>query len=298
MTAASSPRGPEFLAYGPVHLNVIEADASLEFWRDLVGLRLRGGTADVLELGTEDRTLLVLHPGSTRRVPRGHTGLFHLALYVPGEAELARLLARLLARRARFGATDHVMAKSLYLSDPSGIGLELALETPQRFGSARLRDGVLEVRDAHGVPSTGNEPLDLEPVLAALPDQDLERPLPPGTSFGHLHLSVGDLGKSIAFYRDALGFVLQNDWPPLGMADFHAGMGPLHRLAINVWQGIGLPPAPAGAAGLRDFTLRYRSVERLTAALQRLPAADRTDRGYRVRDADGNTILLTNADAP
>ncbi len=32
-------------------------------------------------------------------------------------------------------ATDHSVAKSLYLSDPDGIGLELAFETPERVSS-------------------------------------------------------------------------------------------------------------------------------------------------------------------
>ena len=31
----------------------------------------------------------------------------------------------------------------------------------------------------------------------------------PGTRIGHVHLRVADVNRSIAFYRDALGFELQ-----------------------------------------------------------------------------------------
>ena len=293
MTTTPIDTRPEILAYGPVHLNVVSRDRSLRFWRDIVGLRLRSGDAELVELGTAKETILVLHPGATGPVRRGHRGLYHVAIYVPGDAEFARLASRLIARRARFGATDHVMARSLYLNDPDGIGLELALQTPERFGRVRITDDGIEVFDARGQLRSGNDPFDVRELLSTPRDPDLDSPLAAGTTMGHLHLSVADLDAAIAFYRDAMGFTLQNYWPHMGMADFHAGYGPLHRLAINVWNGPGAPPAPPGGAGLRDATFHYDSIARLRAALSRLPDAEQTDRGYRVRDADGNTILLT-----
>jgi len=293
VTVTRADTSAEFLAYGPVELNVMASDRSVRFWRDIVGLKVRDEDSDMVELGTDDATLLALHPGATSAVQRGHTGLYHLAIYVPGEAEFARLAARLIAHHQRFGATDHLMAKSLYLSDPDGIALELALETPERFGSVRITTSGIDVIDAQGRRRSGNDSLDVESILAEHRNADIERPLPARTAFGHVHLSVRTLERAIAFYRDVLGFVLQNYWPHLGMADFHAGQGPLHRLAVNTWSGAGATPAPPGMAGLRAMTLRYESTLRLAQVLARLPAAESTSRGYRVQDPDGNTLLLT-----
>ena len=100
----------DFATLGPVHLDVVDGDRSLAFWRDVVGLRLRSRADATLELGTDEETLLVLHPGATGRVRRGFRGLYHVAIHLPDEPEFARVLARLLARRYRIAPTDHVMS--------------------------------------------------------------------------------------------------------------------------------------------------------------------------------------------
>jgi len=63
--------------------------------------------------------------------------LYHLAIYPPNEPELARVLARLQQSGHRFGTTDHAVAKSLYVNNPDGIGLEIAIETPERVRTVR-----------------------------------------------------------------------------------------------------------------------------------------------------------------
>src|SRR5438270_11833920 len=89
----------ELATFGPVHLDGTGAEQSLAFWRDAVGLQLRGEDSGALILGTERETLLVLHPGATSPARRGHAGLYHLAVHLPDEPEFARVLARLIAHR-------------------------------------------------------------------------------------------------------------------------------------------------------------------------------------------------------
>jgi catechol 2,3-dioxygenase len=89
----------DFMTFGPVHLDVIDADRSLGFWKDVVGLHLRGRNEAALELGTPDETLIVLHPGAVSRPRRGFSGLYHVAIHLPNEVEFARVLARLIKRR-------------------------------------------------------------------------------------------------------------------------------------------------------------------------------------------------------
>src|SRR3954470_17921061 len=135
----------ELATFGAVHLDVVDADRSLEFWRDRVGLQLRGKDQGALLFCTEGEPLLLLHPGATCPVRPGHAGLYHLAIHLPNEPEFARVLARLFARRTFMSPTDHVMSKAIYLDDPDGIGLEFALETPERVRSMGITSRGLEI---------------------------------------------------------------------------------------------------------------------------------------------------------
>jgi catechol 2,3-dioxygenase len=311
MTTPAATTGPatpamggpvDFATLGPVHLDVVDGERSLGFWRDVVGLRLRSRDDAALELGTEDATLLVLHPGATRPVRRGFRGLYHVAIHLPDEPEFARVLARLIARRYPIAPTDHVMSKAIYLDDPDGIGLELTLETPERQRSMRVLPNGIEIVDSEGRVRSGRDPLDVGQLLARLPDRDFGRPMPPDTKVGHLHLHVDDLDAARRFYHDVLGFEEHMWMPQMGAADFHAGGRFPHRLAVNTWQGAGAPRPPAGTAGLRSYSIRFDSRARLDAVLQRVPDATPVAGGYRVTDPAGNAILLAAApggsDAP
>jgi catechol 2,3-dioxygenase len=64
-------------------------------------------------------------------------------------------------------------------------------------------------------------------------------------------------------------------------------------MAINVWQGVGVSQPPAGTAGLRHFTIRFDSPERLQAALSRVDGAAPRPDGHLVRDPAGNAMVLT-----
>jgi catechol 2,3-dioxygenase len=284
--------GRELVTFGPVHLNVTDTDQSLVFWRALIGLQLRGEDDGALSLGTDEKTLLVLHTGATSPVRRGHAGLYHLAIHLPDEPGFARVLGRLLAARAPMSPTDHVMSKAIYLDDPDGIGLELTLETPERLRSMRMTAYGPEVIDASGRRRSGRDPLDVRGVLSTLPDEDLLRPLPTGTTIGHMHLHVGDITAAHRFYRDDLGFLDANDFG--SGVDFHANGRFKHRMAINTWQGVGVVQPPEGTAGLRHFTIRFDTPERLKAALVRVGSAEAHPDGHLVRDPAGNAMVLTS----
>lgn len=289
-TPSPAAGSPELATFGPVHLDVVEEQRSLRFWRDVVGLRLLRRTQDALELGADRDTLIALHPGATSPMRRGHSGLYHAAIHLPSEPELARALARLIARRWPIAPTDHLISKAIYLSDPDGIGLELTLETPER-GEQRG----LQFFDPQGqrLDHSGREPLDIQHLLGKLADSDVDRPLPAQTIVGHVHLHVGDLDRALAFYRDDLGFLEANVIPAFRFADLHAGGRFKHRIALNTWQGVGASPASAGTAGLRHFTIHYDSSLRLQQALTKLDVLDRLDGEAIVRDPDGNAIHLS-----
>src|SRR4028118_402018 len=78
---------------------------------------------------------------------------------------------------------------------------------------------------------------------------------PPNTRIGHVHLKVSDLERSLAFYRDAFGFELQQRYgapaasAPAGGSP-PAPRPPLHRDAFGFRaQPRHRPPAPFVSAG-------------------------------------------------
>ena len=289
----STPAETEFVTFGPVHLDVVSLDDSLGFWRDLVGLQVVVDGSDAVELGVDGRPLVVLRAGAISPVRRGYAGLFHLAINLPDEPAFAHVLARLLASGHPIGTTDHIVAKSIYVGDPDGIGLELALETPERVKVFHWTDAEPVIIDADGRRRAGAEPLDVEQVLAAQPDADLSQPLASETKVGHVHLQVSDLGRAYAFYRDRLGFPQSNYVRAIGYGDLGAGGRLTHRVAVNVWQGAGVPPRPRGMAGMSRFTIRFDSPERLHDVLARLDGIEQQADSLLAHDPDGNTMALS-----
>jgi catechol 2,3-dioxygenase len=108
-----------------------------------------------------------------------------------------------------------------------------------------------------------------------------------------VHLHVGDVDRGLEFYRDALGFDVMTRMPT---AAFLAADGYHHHVAINVWRGTGVPPAPADAVGLRHWTIVYETDAALAETLARLEAAgvpvERCDDGVLVRDPWEIAVLL------
>jgi catechol 2,3-dioxygenase len=247
------------LTYGAVHLNVSDLERSLVFWRDLIGMTVLGSDEDgSVRLGVvEDQAkveLVVLHPGATQPVQRGYSALYHLAIHTPLEAEFARVLARLFAARYPNAPTDHVTHWATYLDDPDGINVEIVFETIDRVAEVNMVDGRPQIIDSEGRRHAMTEPLDLEEVFSFKADEEVSGPLPAGCRIGHIHLYVGDLEAARAFYQE-VGFTPNMNGDAIGFADLSLGGSFPHRIAINVWQGVGSPQAPEGTAGMKYFEL-------------------------------------------
>ncbi|HEX8220667.1 MAG TPA: VOC family protein [Chloroflexia bacterium] len=288
---------------GPVHLAVTDARRSLTVWRDLLGLTVLGEEDGAIRLGTGDETLIVLQPGAARTVVPRTSGLYHVAIHVPYRVDLARVVARLFADRYQNSPTDHLVTETTYLSDPDGNGIEVTFETPHR-GRFDIVNGQPAAIDTEGNILSGREPVDLESLFGELGDirrpdamESLARPLPVGTRVGHVHLHVADLQAAMHFYSDLLGFQKQFLEPRFQMGDVTLPNYVPHIIAFNTWAGRGAPPAPAGASGLRHFTITLPDHETLAGIVERLEAAGVTIRetkaGLTVHDPAHNAVLLT-----
>lgn len=188
---------PERLTWGPVTLSVTNLDRSAAFWTEVIGFVRRPDRGPGLTLGTHDRTLVVLQPGATSPVARGHAGMYHVAFRMPSQAEFSRRIRRFLDLRIPFAPVDHLMSKALYLEDPDGHGIEIAFETPERFGRFSDAGGRFAMFDAAGRPHSGRERLDLRAELAAADGTDPALPLHRDATVAHLHLHVPALDPSL-----------------------------------------------------------------------------------------------------
>jgi catechol 2,3-dioxygenase len=124
----------------------------------------------------------------------------------------------------------------------------------------------------------------------------------PAVRVGHIHLRVADLDRSIAFYRDGLGFNLIADGRAIGLdAAFLAAGDYHHHIGLNTWQSAGGEPPPPGHTGLYHVAFVYPDRHELSSAIRRLLehgyAIDHgTDHAATVsvylEDPDGNGVEL------
>src|SRR3954447_43481 len=274
---------------GAVRLTVGDPDGMRDFYRDAIGLSELEQADGVIRLGADDEPIVELagDPDAQPR-PRGTSGLFHLAILVPGRADLARALQRVAEAGWRLsGASDHLVSEALYLSDPEGNGIELYRDRPREEWP--VRDGVLQMDTL---------PLDLDGVLGELRREDAEAAMPAGTRIGHVHLNVGDLTAAEAFYSGALGFDITVRGYPGAL--FVSAGGYHHHLGLNTWAGEGAPPPPAGSRGLRQFEIKLPGPDQLAAEEDRLRERGfepvREEDRVRVTDPSGNAVVLTARD--
>jgi catechol 2,3-dioxygenase len=279
------------ISYGAVHLDVVEEQRSLAFWRDLIGLRELPSPPGESRLGVDERALVVLHPGANGPAGRGHAGLYHLALHVPDSYEFARALVRIGEARVPQSPTDHVFSKATYLNDPDGILLEITLETPERYGSIEIGPETLYMIDSEGRRRAPTEPLDVAAAIAPLGDGEAGGALSGASYIGHVHLHVPDLSAAHSFYRDVIGFSEHAYMTQIGMADLSAGGLFPHRLAVNNWHGPKAVQPQPGTAGMRRYELILRDQGELKELAGRASAFDPGG----VRPADGSVSLTDPA---
>jgi catechol 2,3-dioxygenase len=272
---------------GPVTLAVADAERSLRFYRDLLGFQVLRTEGQQLVLGVAETPLLILiAQAGLRPKPRAATGLYHVAILLPGRADLARVLQRLLDVRYPIGASDHLVSEALYLSDPDGNGLEIYRDRPRtawRWQGDRIQMDTL--------------PLDLGDVLAELSrDNAPWNGLPPGTRIGHIHLQVADLGTAKAFYHGVLGFDVVSQMP--GALFLSAG-GYHHHIGLNTWHSAGAAPPPPDTAGLRSFVVELPDAAALEPVRARIATAGlpihEHEGGLAVQDPWQNTVILRAA---
>lgn len=121
---------------GHVHLKVADMERALEFWCGVLGFELQqrmGDQAAFVSAGGYHHHI-GLNTWESRGgtpPPRGHTGLFHVAIRYPDRKTLADALRRLVEAGVPIeGASDHGVSEAIYLRDPDGNGIEIYRDRP------------------------------------------------------------------------------------------------------------------------------------------------------------------------
>lgn len=245
-------------AIGHICLDVTDLSRSVDFYRDMIGLKVLQQNQRQAQLGVNGKDpLLILHAGAKSARPAATRGLYHFALLVPDRKTLATVVQHLSAQHIRMGQADHLVSEALYVNDPDQNGIEIYADRPR---SSWLQDA-----NQHYAMDT--KPIDM-PDLLAQANGIAWAGLPEGTIIGHVHLHTSHLTKASDFFCRLLGFevtALYGD-----QALFVAAGGYHHHIGLNTWAGEGAPPPPPDAAGLRYFTIQLPNVTALHDVLQRL----------------------------
>src|SRR5207244_2985577 len=131
------------------------------------------------------------------------------------------------------------------------------------------------------------------------PQSEIRNMIHPATRIGHVHLTVADLDRALAFYRDVLGFEVTTRYGT--DAVFLSAGGYRHHLGLNTWGGRGAAPPPPGTTGLYHLAILLPDRRALAAVVRRvidvgIPLEGAADHGVSeavyLRDPDGNGVEL------
>jgi catechol 2,3-dioxygenase len=126
-----------------------------------------------------------------------------------------------------------------------------------------------------------------------------EYKIPTAARIGHVHLKVANLERSLAFYRDLLGFEVTQFYGD--SAAFVSAGGYHHHIGLNTWHSKDAPPASREGVGLYHTAILYPTRKDLAVIYKRLRGANyqnigASDHGVSealyLRDPDNNGVEL------
>ncbi len=245
-TETSAVPASSGFSLGPVTVVVADLERSLTYYQGAIGLSVLSREPGQATLGVGSEPLLEVReePGATPARAE-HTGLYHMAILLPGRADLGRFVAHLIEARVPVqGASDHRVSEALYLQDPDGHGIEVYADRDPAVWA--WQDGQVQM---------DTKAADIEAIVGAAGPDLAWKGLPVGTVMGHVHLKVSDVASTRAFYAGLLGLDVVADLSRQG-ALFMSKDGYHHHFGLNVWQSRGGRAAQSGEARLLSAEVR------------------------------------------
>ncbi|MGV2883364.1 VOC family protein [Paenibacillus taichungensis] len=246
---------------GEVSLRISNLDRSIQFYTEVVGLKLLERSDKVATLTADGKQSLLRLEQLTDAVTmpvRSTSGLYHFAILLPDRKSLGLALRNLAESGIEIGQGDHLVSEAFYISDPDQNGIEIYAD--------RARD--TWKRDADNNYIMSSDPVDVESLFALATNEPWQG-LPAGTVIGHVHFHVRSLEESRRFYTGVLGFDIVGNFANMSALFVSAG-GYHHHIGLNIWAGTGAPVNPANATGIDYFTIIYDGKEQLEQAVEQL----------------------------
>jgi catechol 2,3-dioxygenase len=119
-------------ALGHVHLKVRNLNDSIEFYTDLLGLKITERTGHYLFLtyGSRHHEVALQEIGPEAEPSKKESvGLYHFAIELPELLDLKSLHRRLQSANVAVRSVNHGISKVLYFNDPDGNGVEAYVDT-------------------------------------------------------------------------------------------------------------------------------------------------------------------------
>lgn len=269
---------------GAVALMTSNLARSMDFYQDVIGLRVQQRKGRVAVLGTAQSALLILQEKPGARIAPRRTGLYHFNFLLPTRLALAQSLQRLIETRTLItGFMDQGVSEAIYIADPDGYGISLTCDRPRSMWSNFNRELVIRLN-----------PLDVDGLLAERDGASQKwELLPESTRIGSVNLNVNDLDQSEAFYCGVLGFRHTAEMPGarfICAGDYH------HHICLNTWSGRGALPPPPEALQMIALEILLPNSAALGALRARMAqaeiAAEMWHTGWLTHDPSQNPILL------
>jgi catechol 2,3-dioxygenase len=273
---------PPAIYVNEVNIKVSNLLNSIQFYKDIIGLKVLAQTETTAKLSADGKTTLVSLKQIEHAQPKSRTaGLYHFALLLPSRKSLSVFLRHLVQTGYPFGAGDHLVSEALYLDDPDGNGIEVYSDRPESKWVWKEDLVVMSTEhiDARGILQESQSPWE---------------GLPAETIMGHIHLHVSNLNEAKEFYTKGLGFDVVSHYP---QAIFMSSEKYHHHIAINTWAGIGVPPTPENGVGLNWYEIVYPNETERKDMIHRLQSLGynvlKESNYYVTKDPSGNQIRLT-----
>jgi catechol 2,3-dioxygenase len=229
-----------------VKVKVENLQRSIEFYQNVLGFDILEQTASTVKLTTDGKTSFLSLEQPENVIPKQGktTGLYHFAILLPDQSDLANIVIHLVDKGIRFGSSDHLVSEALYLHDPDGNEIEIYRDRAPIEWNWKGDEVDMAV-----------DPIDFEKLLMhATPGKPWQR-MPDETVMGHIHLHVSELKKTEEFYVKGLGMDVVNRFG--GQALFLSYGKYHHHVGVNTWNGVGAPSPAKNSVGLESFTLLF-----------------------------------------
>jgi catechol 2,3-dioxygenase len=246
---------------GEVSLRISNLERSIQFYTEVVGLKLLERSEKVATLTADGKQSLLRLEQLTDAVTmpvRSTSGLYHFAILLPDRKSLGLALRNLAESGIEIGQGDHLVSEAFYISDPDQNGIEIYADRARETWK----------RDADNNYIMSSDPVDVDSLFALAANEPWQG-LPAGTVIGHVHFHVRSLEESRRFYTGVLGFDIVGNFANMSALFVSAG-GYHHHIGLNIWAGAGAPVNPDNATGIDYFTIIYDGKEPLEQAVEKL----------------------------